>query len=222
MPYTRGPWSSVFNCPFLYSTLGKRLSHNAIPCQFPASLLILPLPIKTLQDPFVRLFSKLDPISPIIVEMEKNSDSPNMSGPLLRSISRSLLQKCPGWPGFRTVFHSTNAQHYSSVGVQYILLPAPSRYAMDRTLTLNVGVPRVDGILCLSSCELLQALEKVFPLRAPNISNLLGIARSFFHHIPLAYVTPLQVFFKPKKQKPRWKPALYLDPSHGLTSLMDF
>jgi len=155
--------------------------------------------------------------------MKEDGVTPNISGPLLRMIIRTVAPKWSGWSPLCKTFQTvTKVQQYSSVGVQHILLPGSSRYELDMAFLspLNVAVPSVDGILRISSCEVLPALEKAFPLTGLDV-GLLGTTRSFVHHIAEAYASPLRSFTELRNQKPAtgWNPAFGFAPSRdGLTA----
>jgi hypothetical protein len=81
-------------------------------------------------------------------------------------------------------------QDYSSVGIQFILLPEPARYLADRFLSINIAVPPVHTVLRISPRELLPSLVQNFPLDVFEISFIPQALRSFIHHFFPAYGTP--------------------------------
>ena len=121
-----------------------------------------------------------------------------MPGPLHRAIIRKVLQS---WSGLVELFQRTAySQHYVSVGVQHILLPALPRYSSLRgpwllSLLRPSSVPPIDRMVRISSSELLPALAVVFPMEASRLGTLTGLVRSFWHHISTAYEAPLAEYY---------------------------
>ena len=122
-------------------------------------------------DPIVRLFTKYDPLYPLVDDLGPDETTLYYSGPArsLRPIARALFQAWEGWPEFRESWKGAN-QQYQSVGVQHILMPEPLRYLNDRFFATNMGVPYVDAIVQISPTELLPALNQTFPLDVFQIS----------------------------------------------------
>jgi hypothetical protein len=144
----------------------------------------------------VRLFTEIDPLYPLIGDVGEDGVTPYASGPprSLRTITRAIIESWEGWPRFRDTFKNTVNQNYTCVGVQHILLPEPIRYLTDRLVSVNVGVPPVDGMLRISSQELLSSLEATFPLDTFSISFVPAAIRSFVHHFYPAYGFPIVDF----------------------------
>mmetsp|Transcript_8429 Transcript_8429/g.21020 ORF Transcript_8429/g.21020 Transcript_8429/m.21020 type:complete len:1135 (-) Transcript_8429:963-4367(-) len=140
-------------------------------------------------DPIVRLFTKYDPLYPLVDDLGADEITLYSTGPRrsLRPIARGIFQAWEGWPRFRDVWKGTSNQEYRSVGIQYLLLPDPLRYLNDRFLSVNVGVPSTEALVRISSDELLPALERLFPLDVFLISQVPQAVRSFLHHFYPAY-----------------------------------
>ena len=143
-------------------------------------------------DPFARLFSEIDPLTPIFRDFGQDGATPtNIKCPLLQTIARHFLLGWEDLSKFKKAFVTTMDCCYHPIGVQHIMLPSPSRYFVDKTVTLNLGVPRIAKILTVSSTELLPALNTHFPLDPSCISVLPGLLRSLLHHSPDSYKAPI-------------------------------
>jgi hypothetical protein len=147
-------------------------------------------------DPIVRLFTSIDPLYPLIGDIGKDGKTLYASGPprTLRPITRAIIESWDGWPRFRDTFKATANQNYSSVGIQYILLPEPIRYISDQLVSVNVQIPPVDSMLRISSEELLPSLAISFPVDVFRISFVPAAIRSFVHHFYPAYGEPIKDF----------------------------
>jgi len=144
-------------------------------------------------DPIVRLFSAVDPLYPLVGDLGDDGLTPFASGPprTLRPVTRAIIESWEGWPRFRDNFRATVSQDYVPVGLQHILVPEPVRYLSDRLVAVNVQVPDVEGVVRISSSELLPALQELFPLDVFRISLLPSGIRSFIHHFFPAYGFPI-------------------------------
>mmetsp|Transcript_14472 Transcript_14472/g.21369 ORF Transcript_14472/g.21369 Transcript_14472/m.21369 type:complete len:899 (+) Transcript_14472:29-2725(+) len=139
-------------------------------------------------DPIIRLFSRIDPLYPLVGDLGEDGVTLYASGPprTLRPITRAILESWQGWPDFRD--NQSVSQTYGSIGVQHLLMPDPTRYLTDRLVSVNVGVPPIHSVLRISSEELLPALEETFPLDIFGISLVPTALRSFIHHFFPAYM----------------------------------
>lgn len=144
-------------------------------------------------DPILRLFSDIDALYPLVNDLGPDGNTPFADGPprALRPMGKVLLESLEGWPRFRENFRGTANQTYTSVGVQHLILPSPTRYLADRFVAVNIPVPPVATILRISCKELYPALEAVFPLDVFEISYIPQAIRSFVHHFYPAYGFPL-------------------------------
>ena len=149
-------------------------------------------------DPILRLFSDIDALYPLVNDLGLDGNTPFADGPprALRPITKALLESLEGWPRFRENFRGTANQTYSTIGVQHLMLPSPTRYLADRFVAVNIPVPPVASILRISSKEIYPALEAVFPLDVFEISYIPQAIRSFVHHFYPAYGFPLIDFVK--------------------------
>ena len=147
------------------------------------------------QDPIVRFMTQYDPLYPLVDDLGSDETTLYASGPRrsLRPLTRALFSSWDGWPEFRENWKSTN-QSFQSVGVQHLLLPDPQRYLTDRFVSPNVGVPPTDQMVRISSTELLEALNQVFPLDTYQISLIPQAVRSFLHHFYPAYDSSIANF----------------------------
>jgi hypothetical protein len=165
-------------------------------------------------DPIVRLFSNIDSLYPLVGDIGKDGVTPFSSGPprTLRPITKAIIEAWDGWPRFRDVFKDTIIlQNYTTVGIQHILLPEPTRYLGDRFVSVNIAVPQVETVLRLSPGELLPALEKVFPLDVFEISFVPQAIRSFVHHFFPAYGLPFVVYVKNLEREAKGLPTKSLE-----------
>ena len=123
------------------------------------------------------------------------------SGPTraLRPITRAILESWEGWHYVRDSFKGTAQQNYTSVGIQHLLLPDPTRYLTDRLVSVNVAAHPVDKVLRISSSDLLPALEETFPLDVFSISFVPAALRSFIHHFYPAYGIPFVEYAEREK-----------------------
>jgi hypothetical protein len=165
-------------------------------------------------DPIVRLFSNIDSLYPLVGDIGKDGVTPFSSGPprTLRPITKAIIEAWDGWPRFRDVFKDTIIlQNYTTVGMQHVLLPEPTRYLGDRFVSVNIAVPQVETVLRLSPGELLPALEKVFPLDVFEISFVPQAIRSFVHHFFPAYGLPFVVYVKNLEREAKGLPTKSLE-----------
>jgi hypothetical protein len=139
--------------------------------------------------------TQYDPLYPLVDDLGSDETTLYASGPRrsLRPLTRALFSSWDGWPEFRENWKSTN-QSFQSVGVQHLLLPDPQRYLTDRFVSPNVGVPPTDQMVRISSTELLEALNQVFPLDTYQISLIPQAVRSFLHHFYPAYDSSIANF----------------------------
>lgn len=144
-------------------------------------------------DPIPRLFSPIDGLYPLLDDIGPDGVTLYASGPYrsLRIIAKTLVEAWKGWPKFRDMITSAGSQDFEHVGIQHIILPEPVRYLTDRFINVNVNVPEVDEIVRLSSKELYEALDTLFPLDVFEISFLTSGIRGFLHHFFPAYDAPL-------------------------------
>jgi hypothetical protein len=159
-------------------------------------------------DPIVRLFSKYDALYPLVGDLGDDGNTPWADGPprALRPIARAILEQWDNWPKFRSTFQGTANQTYSSVGVQHIMLPDPTRYLADRFVAVTIPVPPVATILRISSRELYPALLTAFPLDEFQISFIPQTIRSFVHHFYPAYGFPLVDYVKELQRRSKGLP----------------
>jgi hypothetical protein len=165
-------------------------------------------------DPIVRLFSSIDSLYPLVGDIGGDGVTPFSSGPprTLRPITKAIIEAWDGWPLFRDTFKNTLIlQNYTTVGIQHLLLPEPTRYLGDRFVSVNVAVPQVETVLRLSPAELLPALEKVFPLDVFEISFVPQAIRSFVHHFFPAYGLPFVSYVKNLEREKRGLPTKSLE-----------
>jgi Lipase (class 3) len=156
-------------------------------------------------DPIVRLFTKEDPLYPLISDVGDEWDgvTPWPKGPprTLRPILKTIFESWNGWPRFREEARGNlGTQDYSSVGIQFVLLPEPARYLADRFLAINLAVPPVHTVLRISPRELLPSLVQNFPLDVFEISFIPQALRSFIHHFFPAYGSPFADYVRLLKQ----------------------
>ncbi|KAL7575568.1 hypothetical protein ACA910_020143 [Epithemia clementina (nom. ined.)] len=171
-------------------------------------------------DPITRLFSSIDPVYPLIgeIDMENYGDDGMVLWPrgpprALRPVTSAILEAWgePGWPQFRDDFRKNWNQTYNSVGVQHIYMPEPKRYLLDRFMiagVVDIAVPPVQTIVRLSSRDLYPALTKAFPLDVFEISYVPQAIRSFVHHFYPAYYASLVDYvrrLRKEKQKQPYK-----------------
>jgi len=79
-------------------------------------------------DPIPRLFTKYDPLYPLIDDLGDDGYTPWVSGPprTLRPILKTILESWEGWPQYRDNARVKLGQDFRSVGEQYLLLPEVS------------------------------------------------------------------------------------------------
>ena len=149
-------------------------------------------------DPILRLFSEVDALYPLVNDLGPDGNTPFADGPprALRPITKALLESWDGWPRFRESFRGTANQTFTSMGVQHLMLPSPTRYLADRFVAVNIPVPPVATVLRISSKEVYPALKAVFPLDVFEISYIPQAIRSFVHHFYPAYGFPLVDYVK--------------------------
>jgi len=171
-------------------------------------------------DPIVRLFSQIDALYPLVGDIGQDGVTPFASGPprTLRPITKAIIEAWDGWPRFRDTFRDTLAlQNYTNVGIQYVLLPEPTRYLGDRFVSVNIAVPPVETVLRISPAELHPALGEIFPLDVFEISFVPQAIRSFVHHFYPAYGVPLVSYAKRLEQLAEGLPV---EPPEELESVM--
>jgi Lipase (class 3) len=156
-------------------------------------------------DPIVRLFSVIDSLYPLVSDLGTDNCTPFANGPprTLRPILKSIIVSWDGWPRFRDNYQGTANQNYTSLGVQHLLLPDPTRYLADRFLAVNIPVPPIETIVRISSDELYPALSSVFPLDVFEVSFVPQAIRSFVHHFYPAYGFPLVDYVKELQRRSR-------------------
>lgn len=144
-------------------------------------------------DPIPRLFSPIDGLYPLVDDIGEDGMTLFANGPprSLRLVARALVEAWEGWPTFRDDIRAAGPQSYQHLGLQHIILPEPVRYLTDRFVNVNVNVPPVDEIVRLSSAELYETLETIFPLDVFELSYLTSGIRGFIHHFYPAYDAPL-------------------------------
>ena len=149
-------------------------------------------------DPIVRQFTAIDALYPLVSDLGPDNVTPFANGPprALRPLLKSILVSWAGWPRFRDNYKGTAKQSYTSIGVQHIILPEPTRYLADRFLAVNIPVPPVETIVQISSDELYLALSTIFPLDVFEVSYIPQAIRSFVHHFYPAYGSPLVDYVK--------------------------
>jgi hypothetical protein len=165
-------------------------------------------------DPIVRLFSNIDALYPLVGDIGEDGVTPYANGPprTLRPITKAIIEAWDGWPRFRDTFRDTLIlQDYTTVGIQHVLLPEPTRYLGDRFVSVNIAVPPIETVLRLSPSELLPALEKVFPLDVFEISFVPQAIRSFVHHFYPAYALPFVSYVKVLERKAKGLPIEALE-----------
>jgi len=153
-------------------------------------------------DPITRLFSKFDPLYPLIDDLGSDGYSLFASGPsrTLRPILKAILESWDGWPEYRDNARYALGQNFTHVGVHFILLPEPIRYLTDKLVSANTAVPEVDSVIQISNEEILPALDEVFTLDVFLISYVSVAIRSFVHHFYPAYVGPFIDYAKNVKE----------------------
>ena len=131
----------------------------------------------------------MDPLYPLIGDIDMNNGDDGMTvrpqGPprTIRPVVNAMNEAWgDGWPPFRDEFCKNGIQTYSSVGVQHLFLPEPTRYLMDRFILVDIAVLPIQTILRLSSADLSPALDKAFPLDIFRISHVASAIQSFVHH----------------------------------------
>jgi len=151
-------------------------------------------------DPIVRMFSRIDPLYPLIGDLGDDGVTLYANGPprTLRPITRAILESWENWPTFRDDYRGVMNQEYMSVGVQHLLMPDTGRYLTDRLVSMNVATFPIDNVLRVSSKELYDALESAFPLDTFVISLVPTAIRSFIHHFYPAY-TDFEDYSKKRK-----------------------
>lgn len=79
-------------------------------------------------DPIPRLYTKYDPLYPLIDDLGDDGYTPWVSGPprTLRPILKTILESWEGWPQYRDNARVKLGQDFRSVGEQYLLLPEVS------------------------------------------------------------------------------------------------
>jgi hypothetical protein len=166
-------------------------------------------------DPIVRLFSSDDPLYPLVGDIGADGVTPYASGPprTLRPILRAIVESWDGWPRFRENFKESSSQNYTTAGVPHILLPAPTRYLVDRFVSVNIAVPSTESIVRLAPGQLHAALEAVFPLDVFEISFLPQGLRGFVHHFYPAYDEPVVAYVKRLERRAKGIPEPTVRPN---------
>ena len=149
-------------------------------------------------DPIVRLFTRLDPLYPLVGDMGADGVTPLASGPprTLRPIVRALVEAWEGWPTFRDMIKASMSQNYTGAGVPHLMLADPTRYLADRFFAVNVQVPAIETLVRISPHELQPALEEIFLLDVFEISYVPQAVRGFIHHFFPAYDNTLVDYVK--------------------------
>jgi len=153
-------------------------------------------------DPIVRLFSYIDPFYPLVIYLGKGGVTPCVtpfvSGPqrVLRPIMKTILENLEFWPDMKPTVMGQCAQKYVAVGMQHIVLPAPSSYLKDSLAPMQLDMDPVETVLALPSRELLPALAENFPLDEFSISLVPAAIRSIKYHSPPAYSDPVRDFVR--------------------------
>ena len=146
------------------------------------------------------MFSRIDPLYPLIGDLGEDGVSLYSSGPprTLRPILRALLESWEDWPSFREKYRFVMSQEYYNTGIQHIFLPDIGRYLTDRLISVNVATFPIEDMVRISSKDLYAALEETFPLDTFSISLVPTAIRSFIHHFYPAY-TDFADFAEKKK-----------------------
>lgn len=144
-------------------------------------------------DPIPRLFSPIDGLYPLLDDIGEDGVTLYANGPprTLRFVTRALIEAWEGWPKFRDMIADAGPQNFHHVGIQHIMLPEPVRFLTDRFVNVNVNIPEVDEIVRLSTSDLYNALDTIFPLDVFELSFLTAGIRGFVHHFFPAYDAPL-------------------------------
>ena len=165
-------------------------------------------------DPIVRLFTRIDPLYPLVGDIGADGVTPLATGPprTLRPIVRALVEAWDGWPKFRDMIQESMSQNYTSAGIPHLMLADPSRYLADRFLAVNIPVPAVETLLRLSPHELHVVLEEIFLLDVFELSYVPQAIRGFVHHFFPAYDNTMVDFVKrlEKRAKGQVESASYL------------
>lgn len=140
-------------------------------------------------DPIVRMFSRIDPLYPLIGDLGEDGKTLYASGPprTLRPVTRAIIESWENWSTFRDNYRDEMNQEYLSTGVQHLLMPDSGRYLTDRLVSVNVATFPIDDVLRVSPRDLYSALETAFPLDTFTISLVPTAIRSFIHHFFPAY-----------------------------------
>jgi hypothetical protein len=149
----------------------------------------------------VRMFSRIDPLYPLIGDLGDDGVSLYASGPprTLRPVLRAILESWENWPTFRDDYKGVMNQEYLSIGIQHLLMPDTGRYLTDRLVSVNIANFPVDDVLRISTKDLYSALETAFPLDTFSISLVPTAIRSFIHHFYPAYTDFAEYTDKRKK-----------------------
>eukprot|EP00586_Coscinodiscus_wailesii_P007075 CAMPEP_0172491484 /NCGR_PEP_ID=MMETSP1066-20121228/22329_1 /TAXON_ID=671091 /ORGANISM="Coscinodiscus wailesii, Strain CCMP2513" /LENGTH=654 /DNA_ID=CAMNT_0013260557 /DNA_START=479 /DNA_END=2443 /DNA_ORIENTATION=- len=155
-------------------------------------------------DPIIRLFSRIDPLYPLVDDIGPDGVTLYASGPqrTLRPMLRTIFENWEKWPTLRSSMESLN-QFYTPVGTCYFILPETTRYLTDRLVNVFVEVPPVHVILEVQGDgeKTLQYLERVFPLDEFRISFVPVALRSFVHHFFPAYSESLSAYSNKGRDK---------------------
>lgn len=160
-------------------------------------------------DPIARLFTRIDPLYPLVGDMGADGVTPLASGPprTLRPIVRALVEAWEGWPQFRDLIKESMSQNYTNAGLPHLMLADPTRYLADRFFAVNIPVPAIETMLRLSPHELQPALEEIFVLDVFDISYVPQAVRSFVHHFFPAYDNTMVDYVKRLEQRSKGQPA---------------
>mmetsp|Transcript_8138 Transcript_8138/g.11626 ORF Transcript_8138/g.11626 Transcript_8138/m.11626 type:complete len:92 (+) Transcript_8138:1856-2131(+) len=86
-------------------------------------------------------------------------------------------------------------QDYSNIGTIHHFVLDVDQYLTDRLVTVNLNAYYdIDQILCISSLELYDVLENMFPLDVFSLSLISTIIFSFIHHFFPAYAEAFETF----------------------------
>ncbi len=135
------------------------------------------------------MFSRIDPLYPLIGDLGEDGVSLYANGPprTLRPILKALLESWQNWPTFRDNYRFVMKQEYFNTGIQHIFLPDIGRYLTDRLVSVNIASFPIENIVRISPKDLYYALEETFPLDTFSISLVPTAIRSFIHHFYPAY-----------------------------------
>eukprot|EP00588_Corethron_pennatum_P015788 CAMPEP_0194282336 /NCGR_PEP_ID=MMETSP0169-20130528/22926_1 /TAXON_ID=218684 /ORGANISM="Corethron pennatum, Strain L29A3" /LENGTH=399 /DNA_ID=CAMNT_0039027617 /DNA_START=158 /DNA_END=1356 /DNA_ORIENTATION=+ len=141
-------------------------------------------------DPIVRLFSYIDPFYPLVVFLGKGGIMPFVSGPqrVLRPIMKTILENLDFWPDMKPTVVGQCAQNYVGVGMQHIVLPAPSSYLTDplaviECKAMQLDMDPVETVLAATVAGATAGARREFP--PGRILHQPGAGGDQEHQIPL-------------------------------------